>query len=94
MERQGRRIQILESGPVFRLSIPHSLSARRIQLMANIPKNMVIGSGVVSGLVAALAVLDFVTGIPFNQMVILDVTLLLGAAGVLYMCWDSYQDFR
>ncbi len=62
--------------------------------MANIPKNMVIGSGAVSGLVALLALVDFITGIPFNKMVILDVTLLLGAAGVLYMCWDSYQDFR
>jgi hypothetical protein len=62
--------------------------------MANIPKNMVIGSGAVSGLVAVLAVLDFVTGVPFNKMTILDITLLLSAAGVLYMCWDSYQDFR
>jgi hypothetical protein len=62
--------------------------------MANIPKNMVIGSGAVSALVAVVAILDFVTGIPFNKMVILDITLILGAAGVLYMCYDSYQDFR
>ena len=62
--------------------------------MANIPKNMVIGSGVVSALVAVLAVLDFFTGIPFNSMRTLDITLLLASAGVLYMCWDSYQDFR
>jgi hypothetical protein len=41
-----------------------------------------------------LALVDFFTGIPFNKMVVLDITLLLGAAGVLYMCWDSYQDFR
>jgi hypothetical protein len=62
--------------------------------MANIPKNMVIGSGAVSGLVAALAVLDFITGMPFHKMIALDVCLLLCSAGVLYMCWDSYQDFR
>jgi hypothetical protein len=62
--------------------------------MANIPKNMVIGSGAVSGLVALLAVLDFITGMPFNKMMVLDIALLLSAAGVLYMCWDSYQDFR
>ncbi len=62
--------------------------------MANIPKSMVIGSGAVSGLVALLAVMDFITGIPFNKMTFLDIALLLSAAGILYMCWDSYQDFR
>ncbi len=62
--------------------------------MANISKNMVIGSGAVSALVAVLAILDIVLGIPFNKIMILDICLILGAAGVLYMCWDSYQDFR
>lgn len=79
---------------MFRQSVSHSQPAQPTRHMANIPKNMVIGSGIVSGLVAVLAVLDFITGMPFGSMKILDVTLLLGAAGVLYMCWDSYQDFR
>lgn len=62
--------------------------------MANTSKNMVIGSGAVSALVAVLAILDIVMHIPFNQTMIFDICLLLGAAGVLYLCWDSYQDFR
>ncbi len=62
--------------------------------MANIPKNIVIGSGAVAGLVAVMAILDLVNGMTFNGMTTLDITLILGAAGVGYMCWDSYQDFR
>jgi len=62
--------------------------------MANIPKNMVIGSGAVSALVALVALVDIILGIPFNKMMILDITLILGAAGVMYLCWDSYRDFR
>ncbi|MCA9071329.1 MAG: hypothetical protein KDA84_20515 [Planctomycetaceae bacterium] len=62
--------------------------------MANIPKNMVIGSGAVSGLVAVLALVDIILGIPFIGMMALDITLILGAVGVLYLCYDSYKDFR
>jgi hypothetical protein len=62
--------------------------------MANISKNMVIGSAAVSVVVAALAILDIVMQIPFKQTMVFNICLLLGAVGVLYMCWDSYQDFR
>jgi hypothetical protein len=62
--------------------------------MANAAKNMVIGSGAVSVLVAVMAIMDIVTGSPFNKMMILDICLIVGAVGILYMCWDSYQDFR
>ena len=91
---RGHSLRSLSEIPLLVFTPWQNLALQRTVIMANIPKNMVIGSGAVSGLVALLALVDFVTGIPFNKMVILDVTLLLGAAGVLYMCWDSYRDFR
>lgn len=62
--------------------------------MANMAKKMVFGSAAVCGLVALLAILDFAMGIPFNGRGFFDITLLLGAAGGLYMCWESYRDLR
>ena len=62
--------------------------------MASASKNMIIGSWIAAGLVAVVAVLDLALGIPFNRLMIMDITLLIGAAVVFYMGWDAYQDLR
>ena len=62
--------------------------------MANASKQMVIGSMVVAGLVAAAAIADIVLGVPFAGRMIMDIMFLIGAAIVIYMGWDAYQDQR
>ena len=63
--------------------------------MASASKNMIIGSWVVAGLVALVAILDLALAIPFNrEMVIMDVLFLIGAAVIFYMGWDAFQDLR
>ena len=63
--------------------------------MASASKNMIIGSWVVAGLVALVAILDLALGIPFNRdMVIMDVLFLIGAGVIFYMGWDAFQDLR
>lgn len=62
--------------------------------MANMTKNVVLGSIGVAGLVAVAAIIDIITGFPFAGLVIMDVTFLVGAAMVIYMGWDSYRDLR
>lgn len=62
--------------------------------MANMTKNVVVGSMAVAGLVALAAIVDLIVGFPFSGLIVMDVLFLLGAAAVLYMGWDSYQDLR
>lgn len=63
--------------------------------MASASKNMIIGSWVVAGLVALIAILDLALGIPFNrQSIVMDVLFLIGAGVIIYMGWDAFQDLR
>ena len=62
--------------------------------MAKMAKNVIIGSMGVAGLVALLALLDLILGIPFQGQMIMDIMFILGAAMVGYMGWDSYRDLR
>lgn len=63
--------------------------------MASASKNMIIGSWVVAGLVALVAILDLALGIPFDRrMVVMDVLFLIGAAVIFYIGWDAFQDLR
>ena len=63
--------------------------------MASASKNMIIGSWVVAGLVALIAILDLALAIPFNrESVVMDVLFLLGAGVIFYMGWDAFQDLR
>ena len=62
--------------------------------MANMTKNVVVGSMAVAGLVAVAAILDMIIGFPFAGLLKMDITFLVGAAMVIYMGWDSYQDLR
>lgn len=45
-----------------------------------------------AGIVVIAVVLDIVLGFPFGQKYVMDVMFLIGAALVLYMGYDAYQD--
>jgi hypothetical protein len=60
--------------------------------MSNTPKKLVIGSMVAAAIVAVMAILDLVLKIPFSGLMIMDITLIIGAALVGYMCWESYKE--
>jgi hypothetical protein len=67
--------------------------------MSNLSKNMVYVAAGVSALVAIAAVVDIVIGIPFSfgsegRRMFFDVALLLGAAGALYLCWETWRDMK
>lgn len=62
--------------------------------MSSLSKKVIIGSMAASGLVGALAILDLALGFPFRRSMTMDVLFLLCAAGVIYMAYDAYQDFK
>ncbi len=62
--------------------------------MSNTSKYMIFGSVGASALVALAAMLDVVTKTPFGGQTAMDVMFVLGAAIVIYMGWDAYQDSK
>ena len=62
--------------------------------MSNTSKYMVIGSMVIGLVVAVAALLDIATGFPFAGKKLMDVMFLVGAGLVLYLGWDTYNEFR
>lgn len=60
--------------------------------MTNAPKKLVIGSMAAAALVALVAILDLALKIPFAGRMVMDVTFLIGAGLVGYMCYESYKD--
>ncbi len=62
--------------------------------MTDAPKKMIIGSIAASGLVAALALVDIIVGMPFRGSTIMDIMFLVSAALVLFLCWDAWKDLR
>ena len=60
--------------------------------MADTSKKIVVGSMAVSALVALLVLLDLALGFPFNRSYVMDILFLCGAALVLYMGYDTYQE--
>lgn len=57
-------------------------------------RNLVIGSWVAAGIVAALALLDIFTGFPFAGRLIFDITMLIACALTIYMGYDTWREFR
>ena len=55
-------------------------------------KRMIIASWSLAGLVAALAVIDMVIGLPFGGQVVMDAFFILGAGLVAYLAYDAYKD--
>lgn len=62
--------------------------------MTNTSKYMIFGSIGASALVAVAAILDVVTATPFGGQKVMDIMFVLGAAIVIYMGWDAYQESR
>lgn len=60
--------------------------------MTNAPKKLVVGSMAAAALVAVVAILDLAIKIPFAGRMVMDITFILGAALVGYMCYESYKD--
>ncbi len=64
--------------------------------MQDMPKQMVIGSIAVAGLVALLALADLIVGIPFSgseHTRLMDILFIVSAAIVIYLGVNSYRDF-
>ena len=55
---------------------------------------MVVGSMIVAAIVAVAAIADIALGVPFAGRMLMDIMFLIGAAIVIYMSWDAYQDQR
>lgn len=70
--------------------------------MATMAKNLIFGAMGVAVLVLLAAILDMALGFPFGPYpadggsgrMVMDVTLILGSAAVLYMGYDAYKDLR
>ncbi len=60
--------------------------------MTNGMKKMVMGSMVVSGLVALTAVIDIVIGIPFSGQKVMDIMFIVSAGVVLYLGYETYKE--
>lgn len=61
--------------------------------MSSLSKNLVIISLVLTGIVAVAAAVDIAMGIPYNHRIALDVMLLLGAALIGYMGYETFKDY-
>lgn len=62
--------------------------------MTDAPKKMIMGSMAASGLVAVLALVDIIIGIPFRGSTMMDIMFLISAGLVLFLCWDAWKDLR
>lgn len=62
--------------------------------MTDAPKKMIMGSMAASGLVAVLALVDIIIGIPFRGSTMMDIMFLVSAGLVLFLCWDAWKDLR
>ncbi len=58
-------------------------------------KKIVVVSLAVSGLVAAIALVDVITGFPFGKFSpVMDICLIIGGAVVGYMAYDTMDDLK
>ena len=60
--------------------------------MNSTSKKLIFGSMAVAGVVGLMAILDLVIKVPFSGRMVMDITLIIGAALVGYMCWESYKE--
>jgi hypothetical protein len=72
------------------------MSAFLTKTMADTPKTLILTSMIVAGGVAALAVMDLVTGMPFSgkHSMIMDIMFILAAVIVIYLGWDTRREMR
>lgn len=60
--------------------------------MALAPKQMIYGSMIAAGVVAAASILDMATGIPFSGQMVMDIMFLISAAMVFYLGFDAMKE--
>ena len=60
--------------------------------MSKTMKRMMIGSMVVSGIVALAAIIDMIMGIPFSGKIVMDALFLISALVVIYLGFHTIQD--
>jgi hypothetical protein len=73
-------------------SVTHVVETPRMS--SNLSQRLVFASFGAAGLVAAVCLLDIVTGIPFSRQMVFDILFLLSAGVVGYLAWDAYKDLR
>lgn len=64
--------------------------------MADTPKTLVRVSMFVAGLVALMAILDLVMGMPFSgkHTMVMDILFIVAAIIVIYLGWDTHREMR
>ena len=62
--------------------------------MANMTKNVIIGSMGIAGIVALLSIVDLIVGFPFQGQMLMDLMFIAGAAMVGYMGWEDRKSTR
>lgn len=64
--------------------------------MAESSKRFIIGSWIVAGIVAIVALLDLTLKMPFggNFTMVMDILFLISAAILGYLCWDAWKDLQ
>ena len=65
--------------------------------MSDRSKQMTIGSMIVAGIVALMAISDLVLGFPFTgseHSRLMDILFIVAAAIIGYLSWDAYRDLR
>ena len=62
--------------------------------MSNASKYMIFGSMGAAGLVALTAIADLIIKKPFKGSMLMDFMFLIGAAIVIFMGWDAYQESK
>ena len=64
--------------------------------MSELSKKMVIGSMVVAGIVALMAIADLATGLPFSGALTktMDIMFIICAGILEYLCWTVMKDAK
>ncbi|MBT5018586.1 hypothetical protein N9153_03785 [Planctomicrobium sp.] len=65
--------------------------------MKDLPKQAVVASMVVAGLVALMAILDMVMGVPFSgsgNTFMMDIIFIICSAIVGYLAWDAFREMN
>jgi hypothetical protein len=69
--------------------------SHEVNMGAESSKRMIVGSIAAAGVVALLAVLDLIMGIPFAGFSkLMDILFIVAAGLVGFLGWDAYKDLR
>jgi len=79
---------------LLRVACVDSIRSQSESEMKDLPKNVVILSMAVAGVVALLALADLIMKVPFGgeHTFLMDILFLVSAGIVGYLGWDAYKD--